>query len=93
MGDAINLLFKKNSFDTAIASEILEHVSYDKARKIIKECKRVAKRVLITVPISKKWAVNPEHKWIPDKQLVINLLDDYNYNLKETKNFIYCIVE
>lgn len=52
--DAHSLKFPDKSFDIANLGEILEHV--DDPIQVIKEAKRVAKRVLITVPDEANWS-------------------------------------
>jgi len=87
--------FKNNSFDTVLLPDILEHVEYNIAKEIVKESLRVGKKVIITVPNStSKWINNPEHKWIPTIKNINNLLiDPYNYDIKETNDFIYAVVK
>jgi FkbM family methyltransferase len=51
--DANNIKFPDKSFDTAILGEILEHVK--DPVQVLKEAKRVAKRILITVPNEYEW--------------------------------------
>ncbi len=51
--DASKLPFTDKSYDTAVLSEILEHV--DDPVKCMKEAKRVAKKVVITVPNEYEW--------------------------------------
>ncbi|MCJ7772798.1 MAG: glycosyltransferase, partial [Desulfobacterales bacterium] len=51
--DAQDLKFEDNSFDVAIMGEILEHV--DDPVKVLKEAKRVARRIIITVPDEANW--------------------------------------
>ena len=48
LGDANRLPFPKNSFDTAVAFDILEHLDDAKA---LNEIFRVARRVIISVPL------------------------------------------
>lgn len=52
--DAHNLKFQDKSFDIAILGEIIEHVE-DPVR-VIKEAKRVGRKVLITVPDEANWS-------------------------------------
>jgi ubiquinone/menaquinone biosynthesis C-methylase UbiE len=51
--DAQDLPFKDKEFDTAVLAEILEHVP--DPVKALKEAKRVAKKVVITVPNEYEW--------------------------------------
>ena len=55
-GDAANLPFKDGEFDCAVLAEILEHVA--DPVKVLKEARRVAKCVIISVPY--------EHNWPPE---------------------------
>jgi len=52
--DAAKLPFKDKIFDTAVLSEILEHVP--DPVKCLKEAKRVAKKIVITVPNEYEWS-------------------------------------
>lgn len=53
---ADDLPFEDNSYDVAVLAEILEHVP--DPVKVLKEAKRVAKRLLITVPFEYIWPEN-----------------------------------
>lgn len=48
LGDAYQLPFKKNTYETAIAFDILEHLDDNMA---LKEISRVAKRIIFSVPM------------------------------------------
>jgi FkbM family methyltransferase len=52
--DASNLKFEDNKFDVAVLGEILEHV--DDPVRVLKEAKRVVRRIIITVPDEANWA-------------------------------------
>jgi FkbM family methyltransferase len=52
--DASDLKFDDNRFDVAVLGEILEHV--DDPVRVLKEAKRVARRIIITVPDEANWA-------------------------------------
>jgi len=54
--DAHNLTFPDKSFDVAILGDILEHV--EDPVQVLKEARRVAKRLVITVPDEANWAEN-----------------------------------
>ncbi len=81
-GDAAKMPFKDKEFDTVLVPEILEHVPFKIARKIVKECERVGKKLLITVPnadkknYDKSLVENPEHKWLPTMQRMTELLGE-----------------
>ena len=51
--DAQDLKFEDNSFDVATLGEILEHV--DDPVRVLKEAKRVARKIIITVPDEANW--------------------------------------
>lgn len=53
LADAKNLPFPDGSFDTAVLAETLEHI--DDPEKAISEALRVARRVIITVPLEWDW--------------------------------------
>lgn len=75
-------------FDTVILAEILEHVSFDIAKKIVKECFKIGDKLLITVPVG-KWAVNSEHLWLPSDSMVRELLNGFNRKTSRDKHFLY----
>ncbi|MCB9369045.1 MAG: glycosyltransferase [Calditrichaeota bacterium] len=64
------------SFDIVMSPEIFEHVEWEMAVTALKECMRVGKRVLITIPNADKpnynpdLVHNPEHRWLVTRQLV-----------------------
>ena len=50
--DASNLPFKDNSFDIALATEVLEHLSKEPGKQMLLEMERIArKQVIITTPL------------------------------------------
>lgn len=61
--DAHHLEFPNKSFDIVILGEILEHA--DDPVQVLKEAKRVGKRILITVPDEKNW----DEKYFPYETL------------------------
>ncbi|MBL0061717.1 MAG: class I SAM-dependent methyltransferase [bacterium] len=48
------------SFDMVMSPEILEHAEWEQAVVALKECMRVGKRVLITIPNADKPNYNPD---------------------------------
>lgn len=70
------LPYPDKQFDTVMSPEIFEHVEWDQAIVALKECMRVARRVLITIPNADKpnynpdLVHNPEHRWLVTRQLV-----------------------
>lgn len=51
IGDIINLPFKRNSFDTSCAFEVLEHIPFEEFDRALTELKRVSKNyVVISLP-------------------------------------------
>lgn len=72
--------FADKEFDQVHAPEILEHVDYDQAVTALKECARVGKRVILTLPNSDKPNYNPdlvhniEHRWLINRQSIKKLL-------------------
>lgn len=73
------LPYGDQSFDTVMSPEIFEHVEWEMAVTALKECMRVGKRVLITIPNADKpnynpdLVHNPEHRWLVTRQLVDTL--------------------
>jgi len=55
-GDALNLPFKDNTFDTIVFGDILEHVS--DPLKCLQDAKRVTKsKIIVTLPCESEWNV------------------------------------
>jgi GT2 family glycosyltransferase/SAM-dependent methyltransferase/glycosyltransferase involved in cell wall biosynthesis len=80
-GDVVKgLTFGDKRFDQVHAPEILEHVDFDQAVTALKECLRVGKRVLLTLPNADKLDYDPnlvhniEHRWIVNRQMIERLL-------------------
>ena len=77
--DASIMPFKNKEFDTVLIPESLEHVPLEKAKEIIKECIRVGKKLLITIPnaskpnYDKNLVENPEHLWLPTYEKMFEL--------------------
>jgi len=76
-GDATKMPFKTGEYETVMLPEILEHVPFEVAKKIVAESLRVAnKQVLITLPNAAKkdydvdLVENPEHLWMPTPEKV-----------------------
>ncbi|MBK6765083.1 MAG: glycosyltransferase [bacterium] len=70
------LPYPDKQFDTVMSPEIFEHVEWEQAIVALKECMRVGRRVLITIPNADKpdynpdLVHNPEHRWLVTRQLV-----------------------
>ncbi|HDD64250.1 MAG TPA: class I SAM-dependent methyltransferase [Thermoprotei archaeon] len=57
-----HLPFRENSFDTVLASEVIEHIPRHDGYKLILECERVARKVvIITTPSPRTVWSSPEH--------------------------------
>lgn len=91
--------FPDNSFSTVVLAEMLEHMSLDSAKKLLKESVRVSRnKVLITMPFAGGDYMNdPEriimvesvdHKWKPTEKNIENLLEGYK-NKKELDYFSF----
>lgn len=94
--DAAKTTFKSKDFDTIIIPDILEHVPYETVPKIIKECKRIGKKILITVPnagknnCDKNLIENPEHLWFPTKKIIRKILGNKAIiEFSRNKDFIF----
>jgi len=60
--DAAYLPFRQKCFDTVLASAIIEHLPRTKGLKLISECERTAKKVvIITTPSPRTIWGSPEH--------------------------------
>jgi len=91
---AFSLPFKEKAFDTILIPEILEHVPLTQAERIISEAKRVASKILITLPNAEKINYNksivesPEHKWFPTKKIILNLMKNCSIQYTSENDFI-----
>jgi hypothetical protein len=92
--------FADKHFDTVLIPEILEHVPYELAGRIVEEAKRVGKRLVITVPnaekpnYDKELVENVDHKWFPTKAMVNKLLGNSAQIFESPdRDFIYAIHE
>lgn len=90
--------FKDKEFDTVIIPDILEHVPFEIVPKIIKECERIGKKILITVPnagkknYNKNLIENPEHLWYPTKTIMRKLVGEKStIEFSKKDDFIYVI--
>lgn len=86
-GDIVKgLKFQDGEFDTVMLPEILEHIDFDEAVVALRECLRVGKQVLITVPSCDKpdydpdLVHNPEHRWLVTREAVETLLEQAGAN-------------
>lgn len=82
------LPFPDKSFSTVVAAEMFEHLNFEVAKKLLKECYRVSKRkVLITMPFAgKDYRENPDrvrmvesadHLWMVTNDNLDRLLSGY----------------
>jgi len=94
LADASRLPFKDKTFDTVLIPEILEHVFFEQAKKIIQEAKRVGCHILVTLPnagkigYDKGLVENPEHLWFPIEQEIVDLVGDCKINYTSNKDFM-----
>ena len=88
--NAESLPFKDNSFDTAVLAEVLEHV--EDPVKAMKEAKRVASKIIITVPNEYEWKkglgafIKPEDAAKQQKLTVEELAERDNPAIKHYKD-------
>lgn len=80
-GDVVKgLRYAEHEFDTVLAPEILEHMDFEDAVAALKECLRVGRRVLVTLPNADKPDYDPslvhnvEHRWLVNREAVDRLL-------------------
>jgi len=82
-GEAENIPFPGNSFDSVHCGQTLEHVKDD--RKVLHEIRRVVKkRVVFSVPIN--GGLSEQHVREYDGKSIINLLSGY-FNISSMKMF------
>ncbi|MBI5058225.1 glycosyltransferase [candidate division KSB1 bacterium] len=80
-GDVVaGLPYESGRFDCVMAPEIFEHVDFEDAIRALRECMRVGRRVLVTLPSSDKPDYDPElvhnleHRWLVTRAAVETLL-------------------
>jgi glycosyltransferase involved in cell wall biosynthesis len=94
IASAFSLPFKEEAFGTVLIPEVLEHVSITEAGKIVSEAKRVAHKILITLPnadkinYDKSLVETPEHRWFPTKEIVLNLIKNCKIQYTSENDFI-----
>jgi hypothetical protein len=96
--DAAKMPFKDKEFDTVMIPDILEHVEFEHAKKIVKEAFRVGKKLIVTVPNASKphydkaLVENPEHRWFPTEILMREMItSEAAITFSRDKDFIYVI--
>jgi ubiquinone/menaquinone biosynthesis C-methylase UbiE len=95
VADGTCLPFRNVSFNSIMIPEVLEHMPFEKSEKMIRECKRCGKIILVTLPnagkthYDKLLVENPEHLWLPTESKVKEILGD-NVKISYTtkKDFI-----
>ncbi|MFZ5433329.1 MAG: glycosyltransferase, partial [Calditrichota bacterium] len=96
------LPFPDKAFDQVMAPEILEHVDFDQAVTVLRECARIGKQVLITIPNADKPNYNPdlvhnyEHRWIVNRQSLDRLLSEAgcsNYELDTSNDLDFYLLD
>ena len=91
---AFSLPFTDKAFDTILIPEILEHVQLPQAENIISESKRVAHKILATLPnadkvnYDKSIVENPEHMWFPTKKIVLDLVKNCKIQYTSENDFM-----
>jgi glycosyltransferase involved in cell wall biosynthesis len=94
VASAFALPFMDNAFETILVPEILEHVPLAKTEIIISESKRIAKKIVISLPnadkvnYDKEIVENIEHMWFPTKKIVLNLLKDCTIQYTKENDFM-----
>ncbi|MEW5867083.1 MAG: glycosyltransferase [Bacillota bacterium] len=75
-----SLPFKGGEFDTVAVPDVIEHLDLSQVPHALRECARVGKRIILTVPnagkpnFRKDLVDNPEHKWRAIKENLTHLL-------------------
>ncbi len=98
--DATKMPFSSKEFDSVMIPEILEHVPMETAGKIIRECERVGKKLLITVPnagkknYDKDLVENPEHLWFPTREKMEKIMGkDIKVETSSNEDFLFVTKE
>lgn len=98
-GDVVKgLPYADKEFDQVMAPEIFEHVDFEDAVLALKECLRVGRRVLVTLPNADKPDYDPdlvhniEHRWLVVRQNVDRLLREagavhYDIDVSQAQDF------
>lgn len=79
------------SYDIVLLAEILEHLPWDKVRRMVTEALKVAReKVLITLPLEEVKATNFKHRWVPTWFKVAEIAHWYPYVCIEAdRDFFY----
>ena len=89
------LSFADNSFDTVMLPDVLEHISMEYVLSIIMKSLKIAtNKVLITLPLEEKKAHCFKHKWVPNDEVMIDILGIMkdkceDVNIMVDKDFYY----
>ena len=90
---AYGLPFADESFDVVVCADMLEHIPYDIASKLVYDLVRVTKeRVLLTFPLSDEMQENIDHVWTVTVDKVQELLAPFEgckVKMKLTEDFIF----
>ena len=86
--NGFNLPFKKNTFDTIILNDVLEHIDYRTVIKIFNEIKRVLKKKgIIYISVANKYQINEPHTHVPFLTWLPNFIWPYLYRLIRNKEY------
>ena len=76
IGSALNLPFKKGSFDSILCAQVLEHIPFESFESLMRELHSVTKNnVILSVPHKRKYVkVNIKIPFLKEKTIIIKFL-------------------
>ena len=99
VAEASDLPFRDSQFDTVMIPEVLEHVPFDNARRVLVECLRVSKeQLLVTLPNASKKNYDKavvetgEHLWMPTEENVSRLLGGRDCQIQYTSDSDFVLI-
>lgn len=93
LADAEHIDFPDKSYKTVILSEVLEHMPFEKSKRVLNEALRIGYVLLVTLPKAEGEEgrnKNPEHYWLATEDLVKQLFSNIKILERiDTEDFIF----
>ena len=91
--DAEKLDFHDREFSTVILPDVLEHMPFEKSKKVFEEACRIGRYAIFTLPKEggeEDKSKNPEHYWLGNEKNIIKLIGNHIiWDKFENENFYY----